>query len=47
LGAKVEITLDHLIAIDAAPQVESVIWEYLKAGERRDTWGLQVGYSPD
>jgi hypothetical protein len=47
LGASTELTLDRLIAGDTPPLYEPAIWEYLKGGEDRGVWGLQVGYSPD
>ena len=47
LGGNAELTLDRLIAVDAPPEHESRIWEYLKVGQERGDWDLQVGYSPD
>jgi hypothetical protein len=47
LGGHAEVTLDRLIAIDAPPDHESRIWDYLKGGQERGDWDLQVGYSPD
>jgi len=46
LGGQAEVTLDRLVAIDAPPDNESVIWAYLKVGQTRGDWGLQVGFSP-
>jgi Domain of unknown function (DUF4265) len=47
LGGEAEITLDRLIAIDAPPDCEPAIWDYLKAGQARGDWDLQIGCSPD
>ncbi len=47
LGATTELTLDRLIAVDATPTCEPAIWEYLKGGEDRGMWSLQVGHSAD
>jgi hypothetical protein len=46
-GCHVEITLERLIAIDVPADCENEVWEYLEAGEVRDDWGFQVGFSPD
>ncbi len=45
-GADVEVTLDRLLAVDAPPEHEPVIWEYLEQGRDSKSWDLQVGYSP-
>jgi hypothetical protein len=47
IGAVVEVTLERLLAIDAAPEHESAIWDYLQGGLQQGMCGLQVGYSPD
>ena len=47
LGGEAEVTLERLVAIDAPPDKEPEIWAYLKNGEMRGDWGLQVGFSPD
>jgi hypothetical protein len=47
LGAVVEVTLQRLLAIDADPEHEPGIWDYLQEGTSRSAWELQVGYSPD
>ena len=47
LGGHAEMTLDRLIAVDAPPERESRIWDYLEGGQQRGDWDLQVGYSPD
>lgn len=47
LGGQAEVTLDRLVAIDAPPQYEEAIWNYLDAGRARKAWDLQVGSSPD
>jgi hypothetical protein len=47
MGAVVEVTLQRLLAIDADPEYESAIWDYLEQGTQRAAWELQVGYSPD
>jgi hypothetical protein len=47
MGAGVEVTLQRLLAIDAEPEHESGIWNYLQEGRQRADWELQVGYSPD
>lgn len=47
LGATTELTLDRLIAVDAPRECEPAIWEYLKDGEDRGMWSLQVGHSAD
>jgi hypothetical protein len=46
LGAHVEVTLERLLAIDAPPEHEPAIWDYLERG-KGEAWGLQVGHSPD
>jgi hypothetical protein len=46
-GAGVELTIESLIAIDAPPERESEIWNYLETGEKANRWDLQVGYSPE
>jgi hypothetical protein len=47
LGCHVEVTLERLIAIDVPADRETEVWDYLEAGHARDTWELQVGFSPD
>jgi hypothetical protein len=47
MGADVEVTLQRLLAIDADPEHECGIWDYLQEGTQRADWELQVGYSPD
>ncbi len=47
MGAVVEVTLHRLLAIDAKPEHESSIWDYLQKGVQRGSWEVQVGYSPD
>jgi hypothetical protein len=47
IGAIVEVTLERLLAIDAKPEHESTIWNYLREGTQKGLWELQVGYSPD
>jgi uncharacterized protein DUF4265 len=47
IGARTELTLERLIAVDVPAVCEPTVWEYLKGGEDRGNWGLQVGYSPD
>jgi hypothetical protein len=47
LGARAEITLHRLIAIDSPPECESQVWEYLQQGLQRGDWEIQVGFSPD
>ncbi len=47
LGGQAEVTLDRLIGIDAAPEVEAAIWNYLDDGRSRGQWELQAGCSPD
>jgi hypothetical protein len=46
LGGLAELTLDRLIAVDAPSEKESSIWDYLKNGQARGDWDLQVGFSP-
>ena len=47
MGGQAEVTLERLIGIDAAPEVEEVIWNYLEEGRHRGDWEVQVGCSPD
>ena len=47
LGGHAELTLDRLIAVDAPPEHEAQVWDYVKGGQQRGDWDLQVGYSPD
>ena len=47
LGARVEVTFGRLVAIDAPPEHEADIWDYLEAGQQASRWDLQVGHSPD
>lgn len=47
LGAVAEVTLQRLLAIDADPEHESSIWDYLQEGAQKAAWEVQVGYSPD
>jgi hypothetical protein len=46
-GAKTELTLDRLIAVDVPRRDEPTVWEYLKTGEQRGDWGIQVGHAPE
>jgi Domain of unknown function (DUF4265) len=47
LGGHAELTLDRLVAVDAPPEKEKGIWDFLKAGQVQGYWDLQVRYSPE